>query len=230
MAPILNVFLLLIVFSADGVSSQMVGTRPPTTPEPLTTCPALEEIAGSIELLFKEQTRQLTAKLIELEEKLNDLASCKQMGPSELFLGIYENLTIYTEWVELYNQPYSHSTTSDELRQVSNRCRSNRVVVGAMHGENNTVLQVAAVAPKRVLTLNNTMADAQEIEHVRWFLESGRSFGFQPVQTDDDETPRSELFLGWSIDVKHGGWRAGKQTNLYQNSIWRKVIYCMPPF
>lgn len=232
MASIFTVFLLCVIFFSDKTFSQMVGTTKSTTtlsPSPI-TCPSLDEIVTAMEILFKEQTRQLTKKLVELEEKLNDLSSCKQMGPSELFLGIYENLTIFNEWTEIYNKAYSHSTTSEELRQAANRCRSNRVVVGAINGENSTMFQVAAVGPKRVLTLNNTMNDAEEIENVRWVLESGRTFGFQPVQIDDYEEPRSELFLGWSIDVKHGGWRAGKQTNLYQNSIWRKVIYCMPAF
>ena len=218
------ILAILIVILFHGICSQMVGTKP--TP----TCPSIDEVTNAMQKLFDAQTKVLNSKLAEIEARLDDLKSCDTMGPSELFMGTYENLTIFEDWTLLYNKPYSHSTTSKELKDAANKCSSNRVVVGAMKNENSTIIDVAAVGPTRVLYLNATVEDPEEIENVLWYLESGRTFGFRPVENDPDEPTRSELFLGWYIDVNYGGWRAGKNTNLYQNSIWRKVIYCMPIF
>ncbi|CAF1087614.1 unnamed protein product [Rotaria magnacalcarata] len=207
----------------------MVGTKPPPPPT-TSTCPAIDEIKSTMEKLFDAQTEILLTKLAEMEKRLNELESCNPMGPSELFMGIYENLTIYNDWTLLYNKPYNHSTTSTELKAAADQCYSDRVVVGAMENENSTILNVAAVGPTRVLYLNVSAETPEEIENVLWYLESGRTFGFRPTDNDPNESPRSELFLGWYVDVNYGGWRAGKATNLYQNSKWRKIIYCMPTF
>ncbi|CAF0912457.1 unnamed protein product [Rotaria sp. Silwood1] len=212
-----------------GICSQMIGPKP-TTPTPIPTCPSIDEITSTMEKLFDAQTKILLSKLADMEARLNDLTSCKPMAPSELFMGIYENLTIFDDWILLYNEPYNHNTTSKELKQVANKCNSNRIVVGAIQNENSSILSVAAVGPTRVLHLNTKVEDPEEIENVLWYLESGRSFGFRPIENDPNEPPRSELFLSWAIDVNYGGWRAGKATNLYQNSTWHKVIYCMPTF
>ncbi|CAF2767590.1 unnamed protein product [Rotaria sp. Silwood2] len=213
-----------------GIYTQMIGPKPTTTPTPTPTCPSIDEITSSMEKLFDVQTKILLAKLADMEARLNDLTSCKPMAPSELFMGIYENLTIFDDWILLYNKPYNHNTTSKELKDIANKCNSNRVVVGAIQNEDLSILNVAAVGPTRVLYLNTTVETPEEIENVQWHLESGRSFGFRPIENDPDESPRSELFLSWTIDANYGGWRAGKTTNLYQNSIWHKVIYCMPTF
>ncbi|CAF4264137.1 unnamed protein product [Rotaria socialis] len=202
----------------------MVGTKPPPT------CPSIDEIKSTMGELFDTQTKILLTKLAEMETRLNELESCNHMGPSELFMGIYENLTIYNDWTLLYNKPYNHSTTSTELKAVADQCYSDRVVVGAMENENSAILNVAAVGPTRVLYLNVSSETPEEIENVLWYLESGRTFGFRPTDNDPNEPPKSELFLGWYVDVNYGGWRAGKATNLYQNSKWRKIIYCMPTF
>jgi hypothetical protein len=225
-SPLLSI-IIAIMF--HGMNSQMV-PRPSTAAPSTTTCPSIDEITSAMEKLFDTQTKILQAKLADIEERLHDLSSCNSMGAGELFLGIYENLTIFADWALLYKKPYSHSTTSKELKEVASQCKSNRVVVGAMQNENSTMINVAAVGPTRVLYLNATVENPEEIESVLWYLESGRTFGFRPAENDENEPPRSELFLGWYIDVNYGGWRAGKNTNLYQNSIWHKVIYCMPTF
>jgi hypothetical protein len=234
---------IIIAIMFHGINSQMIPkpvttyptyqtitTTTSTSTPPPPTCPSIDEITSAMEKLFDAQTKVLQKKLADIEERLNDLASCQTtgMGAGELFLGIYENLTVFNDWTLLYDKPYSHSTTSDELKKVAAQCNTNRVVVGAMQHENSNIINVAAVGPTRVLSLNTTVEDPEEIENVLWYLESGRTFGFRPVENDSTEPSRSELFLGWYIDVNYGGWRAGKNTNLYQNSIWRKVIYCMP--
>jgi hypothetical protein len=224
--PLLSIVMTMMFYSING---QMVGTKP-TPPTTTTTCPSINDITTAMQDLFDAQTRILSSKLAEMEARLNDLSSCNTLAPSELFMGTYENLTIFKDWTLIYNKPYSHSTTSKELKEAADQCSSNRIVVGAMQNENSTILNLAAVGPIRVLHLNNTIENPEEIESVLWYLESGRTFGFRPVQYDENDPPRSELFLGWYIDVNYGGWRAGKNTNLYQSSIWHKVIYCMPSF
>ncbi|CAF0860658.1 unnamed protein product [Rotaria sordida] len=215
-----------------GICSQMIGPKPTTTPPPPPppTCPSIDEITSTMEKLFDAQTKILLSKLADMEARLNELTSNKPLAPSELFMGIYENITIFDDWILLYNKPYNHNTTSKELKDIANQCNSNRVVVGALQNENSSILSIAAVGPKYVLYHNTAVDAPEEIENVLWYLEPGRSFGFRPIESDPDEPPRSELFLSWSIDVNYGGWRAGEATNLYQNSIWHKVIYCMPTF
>lgn len=222
--PLLFVMIAIIF---HGTSSQMVGTKPPPT---TSSCPSISEITSAMQKLFDAQTNILMSKLADMEARLDDITACSSMAPGELFMGIYEDLSISNDWLLIYNKPYNYSTTTKELYEVANKCNSNRIVVGAINTENFNKITVAAVGPTRVLYLNNTVEAPEEIENVLWYLESGRAFGFRPIENDPDIPARSELFLGWHVDLNYGGWRAGKLTNLYQSSLWRKVIYCMPTF
>ncbi|CAF1444355.1 unnamed protein product [Adineta steineri] len=63
---------------------------------------------------------------------------------------IYQNLTIDGNWVVVYDQPYSHATTSTNLINAAKAC-SNQVVVGARRDATITQLELAAVGPVNVL-------------------------------------------------------------------------------
>lgn len=218
---------IIITMIFHGICSQMVNTKPPTTLAPIiANCPSIDEIKSTMETLFEAQTKLLLSKLAIMQEKLDDMTSCRAMGPSELFEGIYENLSIFPDWLLVYNKPYSHNTTSEELKDAARKCFSNRVVVGAINNEQATMINIAAVGPKRVLSLDATMYEPEEIGNVLWHLKSGVSFGFRPI--DNQEELKSEHFLIWALDLSYGGYRAGKFSNLYQDSKWHKVIYCMP--
>lgn len=211
---------------SNRIDSQMVGTTRPSTTVAPCSCLSEEKLIDTM----KEVLEPLTRKIADLEERLNDLASSLRLGPSELYMGLYSNLTIFSDWIEIYNKAYDEKTTTDELRHAAQQCRTNRVIVGAMENKNSNVLTVAGVGPTRVLVSNRGMYDPEVIENVAWYLESGRSFGFRPNDNDIYNNDRSELFLDWYVDVNYGGWRAGTQMNLSTNSAWRKVIYCMATF
>ena len=67
-----------------------------------------------------------------------------------------------------------------------------------------------------------------------WYFTPGKSFGFlsdtdlQQNTTADTGTTNPDSRLSWNLDNSHGGFRAGSNTDLYDQNIYRKLIYNCP--
>ncbi|CAF1413954.1 unnamed protein product [Adineta steineri] len=182
----------------------------------------------------------LNARLDILESRLSCLSNCSEpqvsnstITPSILILEekIYQNLTIDGNWRVLYDQPYSHATTSTNLLDAAKSC-SNQVVVGARRNATIPQLELAAVGPVNVLQQETVRNTPVKYGDVYWYSTKAYSFGFTPNNTifqyhADFFDLSSALCLSWHLDNSYGGYRAGLTIDLTKDEIWRKVIYCL---
>ena len=216
------------------ITERIVGTVTTTssiTCPPTITRDILEETKKEIiETILRAISHKIVSKLEAIEEYLSTL-SCSNGTTSssvEIAWQIYENLRIpLTGWTRVFDQPYSHKTTTDNLNQIAGLCHDQVLVAATFNGS----ISIAAVGPSSVLTLNTSWNRTEKFGQVYWYRTNGTSFGFSPLpsirQTSGDNMDiDSPLRLSWILDQNTGGYRAGAIHSLYDNSLWHKVIYC----
>lgn len=211
--------------------TEMVSTMTSTMCPPSLTPEMLEEMTREIiDAVLRNISDQINSRLEEIEARLAE-SNCSKSGaiPAiQLSWQIYENLQIpLTGWLSVFDQPYSHPTRIDDLKQISGICH-NEVLVGAMH---DGVITLAAVGPVSVLTLNTPWNQPKQFGEVYWYSTNGKSFGFAPTSTirqtsadtqDLDDSQR----LSWLLDQNIGGYRAGVTRSLTNDALWHKIVYC----
>lgn len=137
--------------------------------------------------------------------------------------------SLIPSWKIIYNFPYNHKTTVEELRALESQCK-NKIIVGAINGSASLKLEIAAMGPSEILSLNSPLNQPTIYGSVNWYLTPNKSFGFAPSSTtincnsaDHEEADNSENRLSWHLS-QGGGWRAGAVKNLGDNNEWRKII------
>jgi hypothetical protein len=137
--------------------------------------------------------------------------------------------SIPLSWNIIYDFPYSHATTVEELRALKLQCKE-QIIVGAIEGRSSTILKIAAMGPSDILLLDSPLNQPTKYGNVHWYLTPNKSFGFAPSTTtincdraDYGEKDNSENRLSWKLGGA-GGYRAGAVIGLNTNNVWRKVI------
>jgi hypothetical protein len=132
-------------------------------------------------------------------------------------------------WSIIYDFPYSHATTVEELRALKSQCKG-QIIVGAVQGSSSAILKIAAMGPSEILLLDSPLNQPTKHGNVHWYLTPKKSFGFAPSTTtincgcaDHGEKDNSENRLSWHLDLS-GGHRAGTVKKLHDNNEWRKII------
>lgn len=211
--------------------TEMVSTMTSTMCPPSWTPEMLEEMRREIiDAVLRNISNEINSRLEEIEARLAE-SNCSKtdLTPAiQLSWQIYENLQIpLTGWLHVFDQPYSHPTRVDDLKQISGICH-NEILVGAMY---DGVITLAAVGPVSVLTLNTPWNQPKQFGDVYWYSTNGKSFGFAPTSsirqtsadTQDLDSPQR---LSWLLDQNIGGYRAGVTRSLTNDALWHKIVYC----
>ncbi|CAF4291423.1 unnamed protein product [Rotaria sp. Silwood2] len=137
--------------------------------------------------------------------------------------------SLISAWNTIYDFPYSHKTTVEELRALRSQCKKH-IIVGAMQGSSSMILKIAAMGPSEILSLDSPLNQPTKFDNVHWYLTQSKSFGFAPSSTtinclsaDNGEKDNSENRLSWHL-TGSGGYRAGAVIDLNSNDKWRKII------
>ena len=183
---------------------------------------------------------QSNKKIESLEKVVENLQQTVQIHqatinlyfPKDITLNIVHDIPmslLSPFWNTIYDFPYNHVTTVEELRALKSRCKQH-IIVGAIQGSSSTVLKIAAKGPSEILSLNSPLNQPTKYGNTYWYLTLTKSFGFAPSSTtikchdaDYGETDNSEKRLSWHLDG-FGGYRAGTVKELNDNSEWRKII------
>jgi hypothetical protein len=176
---------------------------------------ALEKIVENLQLNI--QKLQATA----------NLHSTLRFAP-----GVFHDISIsslLSSWNIIYDFPYSHETTVEELRALRPQC-TEQIIVGAIKGNASMILSIGAIGPADILLLNSLLNQPTKYGNVHWYLTPTKSFGFAPLTTtincynaDYIVTDNSKNRLSWHLDGS-GGYRAGVMIDLDENNQWRKII------
>ncbi|CAF1404016.1 unnamed protein product [Adineta steineri] len=231
---------VLTVFGQNNSVTTHVVVTNTTIVCPSTDIHTLHQANIELKETITQMWNALNARLDILESRLSCLSNCSEpevsnstITPSVLTLEekIYQNLTIDGNWRVLYDQPYSHHTTTTNLLDAAKSC-SNQVLVGARRNATIPQLELAAVGPVNVLQQQTVLNTPVKYGDVYWYSMTLKSFGFSPnnktiQSTGDSFDSSSTLRLSWHLDQREGGYRAGSTLPLNQDAIWRKVIYCL---
>ncbi|CAF0882076.1 unnamed protein product [Didymodactylos carnosus] len=131
-------------------------------------------------------------------------------------------------WTPVYNEPFDHPTTAEELGSLISQCKK-EIIVAAAEKSTATVLALAACGPKDILQLNTKKNQPVQFGNVYWYLTPKFSFGFSPTPNInqsiiDTEDEQGDKRLSWFLDGFSGGYRAGTKKKLNDNRNWRKII------
>ena len=146
-------------------------------------------------------------------------------------------------WTRGYYKPYSHKTTSDELKSICDNSDNIIIFVGGIKKDspNNIILGAFGSSD----TLHN-YTDSTSIAYipskwkqskynVYWYHYNQKSFGFSKeskiVLNAADFIDKHTVFdafsqfrLSWHLDGR-GGWRIGTKRNLTYNNDYYKIVY-----
>jgi len=173
-------------------------------------------------------------KVVEnLQENLQKVKTIANLNlPLGFAFGIVHDISLSSlspSWSIIYDFPYSHVTTVEELQALKSQCKK-QIIVGAIQGNSSKILKIAAMGPSNILLLNSPRNQPMKYGNVHWYLTPEYSFGFAPSTTtincfraDRRKTDNSENRLSWHLNGC-GGYRAGAARILNRNNKWRKII------
>ncbi|CAF1576291.1 unnamed protein product [Didymodactylos carnosus] len=154
---------------------------------------------------------------------------------SNVYLSLINNNTeqkipysfLEEHWTLVYNKPFNHPTTVEELRSLISQCTKNIIVAAAE--KDLKVLTFSAYGPKNVLELNTTQNEPVKYGDVYWYLTPPFSFGFSPTQTIKQTVvdEQGDKRLSWFLDGFTGGYRVGMKKMLNDNLNCRKIIFTL---
>jgi hypothetical protein len=183
--------------------------------------------------LCNKKIESLEAVVKNLQQNVQQLETATNLYlPKGFALNIVHDIPLSSLspcWSIIYDFPYSHVTTVDELRALKSRCKK-QIIVGAIEGSSSTILKIAAMGPSEILSLDSPLNQPTKYGNIHWYLTSNKSFGFAPSSTtinlnhvDHGEKDNSENRLSWGL-TGYGGYRAGAVIALLNNNEWRKII------
>ncbi len=138
----------------------------------------------------------------------------------------------------VYNNPFSHLTTSNELRAISSSCNENTIIcVGAGLNNSNTLMLISCGECRLVLNFTQINRPVL-INSAYWYFTEGYSFGYSPTSTiqqakcdtydlQNDQRLCLQLSSMRRRDLNNvtGGSRIGSNLNLDNDSSHMKMIY-----
>lgn len=134
----------------------------------------------------------------------------------------------------VYDYPYSHVSTYLELMQIKSDCMQNSILcVAGGEVESSHLLLVSC--GNCLTILSETHLNEPKFENgAYWYLTKQTSFGFSDIyEIDQNRCDYYDCALGctnmyklcWLVNSIFGGWRLGKQFDLYNSSFYRKLIF-----
>ena len=185
--------------------------------------------------------RILTAKNQGLIQEINTkrdlmVGSKSKSIPLELeeYNGIHLNFPMRNldGFKNVYDFPYSHGSTTEELRNIANNYPNSKVCVGARYKDLETISVLGCGDSQSIFNITTSKDSAFLHKGAYWYLNSqNNAFGFSGIQnislysSCDLRTENAGQRLCWIFDTGVGGYRAGVDTKLYYDDNWRKVIY-----
>ena len=130
----------------------------------------------------------------------------------------------------VYDYPYSHVTTYDEIKAIRDECNASTTMCVGGGNQQDGLLRVVACA--NCLTITTLTQYNQTIfsGSAYWYFLFGYSFGFAPnslinLNYGDIQDLSSNMRLSWLLDEVHGGYRLGNLTYLYDDDINYKKVF-----
>jgi hypothetical protein len=129
-------------------------------------------------------------------------------------------------WTKHYEEPYEHATKASDLDSIPSSAEW--VLVGARES-GKAVLKVCAFG-RRDEVLKRTARKNKPHEHngAWWYFTDGRSFGFAPDSTIDQQIADihngdDPKRLSWHLEGDQGGYRAGDRRSY--STMFTKLVY-----
>ena len=134
----------------------------------------------------------------------------------------------------VYDYAYSHVSTYVELMQIRSNCTPNSTIcVGGKETDSADLTLVSCGNCYAIL--NETQMNAPRYENgAYWYLTQYNSFGFSDIYEIDQNRCdyydcalycTNDAKLCWLINSIFGGWRLGTYHNLYNSTVYRKLIF-----
>ena len=154
--------------------------------------------------------------------------------PSEVQYGVAVSNLIQSGCSLCYNKFYGDRTTTSIIES----CTGKWLFVGAVASDSSTFLLGAYGLASDVLT--QTALNTPHLSNgVWWYFTPGQSFGFADTSVirqspaDYADYPGTDIHtqsrLSWHLDQPFGGFRAGRNIFLNEDSsVWHKQIYNCP--
>lgn len=193
----------------------------------------------------------LMRKFMQVAEVLDSVHSGAKMPPwfvyrleerlhlieADFPCGVQENLSkSYAQGMtEVYNQPYSHSTSVESITPGP-EVQGTHLLVAGGRADSNT-FAVAAIGERDEVLRECNINETHENNGVFWYFVPAAAFGFAPssqvrLSVADIERDEGHLRLSWHISDNTGntgvGYRCGNDQDL-QDSTFRKYVYCFTP-
>jgi hypothetical protein len=129
----------------------------------------------------------------------------------------------------VYNYTYNHVTTRSEILSVRSQCTSSTIICVGGNRYDETFLRLVGCANCFSVTAETIINQPQFYGGAYWYFTDGRSFGFAPDFTIDQNTAdffdhSSNWRLSWHLDGQ-GGWRLGDAIWLTSDTNFYKTIY-----
>lgn len=169
-------------------------------------------------------------KVLE-QQVLNDKSKFMRKATADVTFEIKRNID-YQElldagWKAIYNFPFSHSTTFDELANLKDKYGDDAAICCLGKKANSNEVVLAAFGPyKQVLTPSDSKSVAKQHGEVFWYYVKGESFGFAEasnISLGSADTVSGEKRMSWHLSGG-GGYRIGDNTNLNGSSDFEKIL------
>ena len=135
----------------------------------------------------------------------------------------------------VYDYPYSHATTYDEIEAIRADCISSTIMCVGGGNQSDGLLRVVACGNCLNITTLTQKNQTSFSMSAYWYYMFGFSFGFAPnslilqntayIEYADIQDPDSNLRLSWYIDELNGGYRLGNLTNLFFDKTYYKKVF-----
>lgn len=174
--------------------------------------------------------------LISLEEKTTNAVNNRVLSPAIIY-SLSLDIAIRNMKTQgyriVYDQPYAHSSSFNELSLIRSECDSDSVLcVGGAAKDSDTLLLVSCGNCRIVLT--ETQINEPVLHNgAYWYLTKEFSFGFSPIYEirqensdhyDSDMGYNDVKRLSWYLGGSWGGWRLGQLHNLGTSADYRKIV------
>ncbi|CAF1082112.1 unnamed protein product [Brachionus calyciflorus] len=129
----------------------------------------------------------------------------------------------------IYDQFYSHATSSIVLDNIKNQCLKNSILCVGGGLANSDILQLVSCGNCQSVLTPTELDKPVFVGSAYWYRTPSKSFGFSPVYfiyqfTADNTDYKNPLRLSWHLDGG-GGWRLGSLLSLDSSKSYKKFIF-----
>lgn len=177
-----------------------------------------------------KKNEEINKYISSLEQQIENLQSLL-LKPARLKFKIYNNkpLSYFLDFgfKIIYEKPYSHITTIQELEEISAHCDENSLICvgGKKTGESNLAVCCVDEALK-VLTKTNDKQVSVKGKGAFWYYVEGESFGFtdqKEISLRSANKKYNGNTLSWHLQGT-GGWSLGNVVALNNSNDFEKII------